>query len=130
MNDGRRNKVALYSVDINNNLEKFTFQDLYYLSNQMANVLKDLGVNRGDRVFVFLPRISELYVTTLAIAKVGAMAGPLFSAFGPDALRDRLQDSQAKVIVTTPALKPKLDEIRDQLPDLEHIIVVGASKQS
>jgi acetyl-CoA synthetase len=50
--------------------------------------------------------------------------GPLFSAFGPDALRDRLQDSGGKVIITTPALLPKLDEIRDQLPDLEYVIVV------
>jgi acetyl-CoA synthetase len=130
MNDGRRNKVALYSVDSNNNLEKLTFQDLYYLSNQMSNALQSLGVEKGDRVFFFLPRIPELYVTTIAIAKVGAVAGPLFSAFGPDALCDRLQDSQARVIVTTPALKPKLDEIRDQLPDLEHVIVVGGSQHS
>ncbi len=130
LNDGRRNKVALYSVDADNNLQKFTFQDLYLLSNRMGNVLKSLDVEQGDRVFVFLPRVPELYVTTLAIAKVGAIAGPLFSAFGPDALRDRLQDSQAKIIVTTPALKPKLDEVRADLPDLQNVIVVGATHQS
>ncbi len=128
MRDGRRNKVALYCVDVNNRLEKLTFQDIYYLSNRMGNVLKSVGVEKGDRVFVFLPRIAELYVATVAIAKVGGVAGPLFSAFGPDALRDRLQDSEAKVILTTPELKPKLDAVRDQLPDLEYVIIVGADK--
>lgn len=127
MNDGKRNKVALYSVDANNQIAKFTFQDMYLLSNRMGNALKSLGVEKGDRVFVFLPRIPELYVSTIAIAKIGAVAGPLFSAFGPDALRDRLSDSQAKVIITTPDLKAKLDEIRSELPDLEHVIVVGAN---
>ena len=128
MHDGRRNKVALYCVDANNNLQKFTFQEIYLLSNKMGNVLKELGVARGDRVFVFLPRIPELYIATVAIAKIGAIAGPLFSAFGPDALRDRLLDSEAKVIITTPALKAKLDEVKDQLPDLEYVIVVGSDK--
>ena len=128
MRDGRRNKVALYCVDVNNKLEKLTFQDIYYLSNRMGNVLKGLGVEKGDRVFVFLPRIPELYVSTVAITKIGAVAGPLFSAFGPDALRDRLLDSEAKVIITTPDLKQKLDEVRDQLPDLEYVIMVGADK--
>src|SRR5262249_53461861 len=130
MHDGRRNKVALYCVHADNGLELFTFQDMYHLSNRLGNALKGLGVEKGDRVFVFLPRIPELYVSTVAIAKIGAVAGPLFSAFGPDALRDRLLDSEAKVIITTPDLKPKLDEVRDQLPDLEYVILVGADKAS
>lgn len=130
MHDGRRNKIALYCVDINNQLEKYTFQDIYYLSNKMGNALIELGVNKGDRVFVYLPRIPELYIATVAIAKIGAVAGPLFSAFGPDALRDRLLDSGAKIIITTPALKQKLDEVRDQLPELEYVIVVGATAEN
>ncbi len=128
IHDGRRNKVALYSVGANNKIEKLTFQDIYEQSNKMGNALKKLGVECGDRVFVFLPRVPELYTTTIAIAKVGAIAGPLFSAFGPDALRDRLIDSEAKIIVTNPQLKPKLDSIRNQLPDLEYVIVVGGDK--
>jgi acetyl-CoA synthetase len=123
MHDGRRNKVALYCVDKDNKLDLFTFQDMYHLSNRLGNALKGLGIGKGDRVFVYMPRIPEMYVSTIAIAKIGAIVGPLFSAFGPDALRDRLQDSQAKIIITTPELKPKLDEIRDQLPDLEYVIV-------
>lgn len=126
MNSGRRNKVALYAVNAQEQLETFTFQEIYYLSNKLGNALKSLGVMKGDRVFVFLPRIAELYIATVAIAKIGGVVGPLFSAFGPDALRDRLQDSGAKVLITTPELKAKIDQIRDSLPDLEYIIVVNA----
>jgi len=129
MHDGRRNKVALYCIDAKNKLEKFTFQDIYHLSNRMGNALKDLGVKKGDRVFVFLPRILELYVATIGIAKIGGVVGPLFSAFGPDALRDRLQDSQAKVLITTPDLKDKIDSIKDQLPDLEYVVVIGGDEK-
>lgn len=127
MNDGRRNKVALYSVDAQNRMETFTFQDMHYLSNRLGNALKNLGVGKGDRVFVFMPRIPELYIASVAIGKIGAVIGPLFSAFGPDALKDRLQDSGAKIVITTHELKPKLDEIRDQLQDLEYVIVVRDS---
>lgn len=121
---GRRNKVALYAVDAEEKLTKFTFQEIADWSNRVGNALKSLGVQKGDRVFVFLPRIPELYVTTIGIVKVGAVVGPLFSAFGPDALRDRLLDSGAKVIITNQALKAKLDEVRHSLPQLKHVIVV------
>jgi acetyl-CoA synthetase len=125
IHNGRRNKVALYAVDAKNNLSSFTFQDIYYLSNRLGNALKSLGIKKGDRVFVFLPRILELYVSTIAIAKIGAVVGPLFSAFGPDALRDRLLDSEAKIVITTPELKVKLDGIKSDLPNLEYVVVVG-----
>lgn len=128
LHDGRRNKIALYSIDAKNELTKYTFQEIYELSNKVGNALKSLGVKKGDRVFVFLPRVLELYVATIAIAKIGAIAGPLFSAFGPDALRDRLQDSGATVIITNPALKPKLDGIRGELHDLEYVIVVDGDQ--
>lgn len=125
---GRRNKVALYAIGADNKMSKLTFQDIYEQSNKVGNALKSLGVEKGDRVFVYLPRVPELYVSTIAIAKVGAIAGPLFSAFGPDALKDRLEDSGAKVIITNPQLKPKLDEIFHDLPSLEYVIVVDADE--
>lgn len=130
MYDGRRNKVALYSIGVDNKLHKLTFYDIYEQSNRLGNALKKLGVQRGDRVFFFLPRVPELYIATIAIAKIGAIIGPLFSAFGPDALKDRLLDSEATVIITTPELKKKIDQIRQSLPDLKHVIVVGADKKS
>jgi len=130
LHDGRRNKVALYAIDAKENLQKFTFQEVYEASNRIGNALKELGVQKGDRVFIFLPRVPELYTATIGIAKIGAIAGPLFSAFGPDALRDRLADSEAKVLITNPALKPKIDEIKSSLPNLEYIIMVGADESS
>jgi acetyl-CoA synthetase len=128
LNNGRRNKVALYAVGSDNKLEKLTFQEISEQSNRIGNALKSLGIKKGDRVFVFLPRVCELYTSTIAIAKIGAVAGPLFSAFGPDALRDRLRDSGAKVIITNAALKDKLDSIRGQLPELEYVIVTDVEQ--
>ncbi|PWT96741.1 MAG: acetate--CoA ligase [Candidatus Melainabacteria bacterium] len=130
LTNGRRNKVALYAVDAHEHLRKYTFQELADMTNRLGNALRSLGVNRGDRVFVYLPRIPELYAATLAIAKLGAVVGPLFSAFGPDALRDRLLDSEAKIVITDRSLKSKIDEVRQQLPDLEHVIIVGADPQA
>jgi acetyl-CoA synthetase len=127
--NGRKNKVALYSVDPKGDLTKFTFLEIYEAANRLGNALKSIGIKKGDRVFVFLPRVAELYIATIAIAKIGAIAGPLFSAFGPDALRDRLQDSEAKVVITNPALKDKIDGIKKELPDLEHIIIVDAKEK-
>ncbi len=130
LHDGRKNKVALYSVSADNKLEKLTFQEVADQSNRLGNVLKELGVEKGDRVFVFLPRVPELYISTVAVAKIGAVVGPLFSAFGPDALRDRLDDSDAKILITNPELKPKLDTIRKKLPALQYVIVVGGDADS
>jgi acetyl-CoA synthetase len=104
--------------------ERYTFNDLKRKTNQFANVLKDLGVQKGERVFVFLERIPELYIAVFGALKVGAVVGPLFSAFGPEAIRDRLQDSGAVLVVTSLELKPRLDSIRAKLPELKHVILV------
>lgn len=120
----RKNKVALYWEDEAGNEKKYTFEDLTLLSNKVGNVLKDVGVERGDRVFLFLPRIPELYFSFLGILKIGAIAGTLFSAFQEQALADRLENSGAKVLLTTRELKPRVDAIAKKLPELQHILVV------
>ncbi len=120
----RKNKVALYWEDEAGNEKKYTFEELSLLSSKLGNVLKDFGVERGDRVFLFLPRIPELYFSFLGILKIGAIAGTLFSAFQEQALADRLENSGAKVLLTTSELKPRVDAIRKKLPDLKHILVV------
>jgi acetyl-CoA synthetase len=122
---GRRNKVALYAIDANEQLTKYTFQEIADMANRLGNALKDFGVRKSDRVFIFLPRVPELYAATIAVAKIGAVAGPLFSAFGPDALKDRLLDSGAKIVITNALLKEKIDQVRSQLPDLEQVIICG-----
>lgn len=120
----RKNKVALFWEDEEGAQKKYTFEDLSLWSNKIANVLKDFGVERGDRVFLFLPRIPELYSSFLAILKLGAIAGTLFSAFQEQALADRLENSGAKILLTTKDLKPRVDKVKKQLPELEHILVV------
>ena len=120
----RKNKVALYWEDEDGTEKKYTFEELSQLSNKVGNVLKDFGIERGDRVFLFLPRIPELFYGFLGILKIGAVAGTLFSAFQEQALADRLGNSEAKILITTSALKPRVDKIRKKLPHLEHILVV------
>jgi len=121
------NKVALYWVG--DTKRRYTFKELRNLSNKFANVLKKLSVKKGDRVFIFLPRVPELYISFLGILKVGAIAGTLFAAFGPKALKDRLVNSSAKVLITNSVLKKRVDEIRKELPCLKKIIVTDNAKK-
>jgi acetyl-CoA synthetase len=122
----RKNKVALYYSDPNRE-EKYTFAEMKGLSNKFGNVLRNLGISKGDRVFIYMPRSPELYVSVLGTIKVGAIVGPLFEAFMEDAVRDRLQDSEAVAIVTTPEMKKRIP--KNVLPALKHVILVGANDQ-
>jgi acetyl-CoA synthetase len=120
----RRHKLALIFEDELGAIEKFTFEDLSILSNKVANILKDFGAQRGDRIFLFLPRTPYLYISFLAILKIGSVAGALFSAFGEQALFDRLEDSGATIVITTSELLPRLTGIKKKLKKLKHIITV------
>jgi acetyl-CoA synthetase len=124
----RKNKIALYYRDPERD-EKYTFKEMKELSNKAANVLKKTAdLEKGDRLFVFMPRTPELYFVLLGAIKLGAIVGPLFEAFMEGAVKDRLEDSDAKVIVTTPEL---LDRIPvSELPALKHVVVVGESVDS
>ncbi len=120
----RKNKIALYYRDPNRN-EKYTFREMKDLSNKAANVLKTTAdVQKGDRLFVFMPRTPELYFVVLGAIKLGAIVGPLFEAFMEGAVKDRLEDSEAKVIVTTPELLNRIPV--NELPALQHVVVVGS----
>ena len=120
-----KDKVAFIWEGLNGEVEKYTFQELAQVTNKFANVLKKYGVKKGDRVFVFMERIPELYIALFGILKVGAIMGPLFPAFGPEAVKDRLEDSGAKILVTSPKLKKKVNAILTELPKLERIILVN-----
>ena len=120
----RKNKIALYWQGKNGKKRKFTFFELFLLSNQFGNLLKSLRTQRGDRVFFFLPRVPELYFGFLGALKIGAIAGTLFSAFGPQALLDRLKNSGAKFLITNKELYPRVAKIERQLPELKKIILV------
>src|SRR5262249_55609093 len=120
----RRHKVAMHWEAKNGRTETYTFNDLSRLSDQFGQVLRGLGVRKGERVFVFLDRVPELYIAVFGALKVGAVLGPLFSAFGPDAIRDRLADAGAVALVTSPPLLDRVEAVRRELPQLKHIVLV------
>ena len=118
----RANKLALY-WEGDKESRQYTFLELKEKTNQIANLLVNKGIKKGDRAFIFLTRVPELYISFLGIIKTGAIAGTMFSAFGPDAIKDRLKDSGAKFLITNSELKKRVDQVRGELPELQHIIV-------
>jgi acetyl-CoA synthetase len=110
--------------------ETYTYADMARMSDRWANVLRNLGIKKGDRVFVFLDRIPELYAAVFGTLKAGCIIGPLFSAFGPDAVRDRLENAEAVAFLTSPDLWRKVSGIRASLPALKHVIHVQHGKRT
>jgi len=120
-----KDKVALYWEGKDGEGEEYSFLDLHRLTNRFANVLKSLGVKKGDRIFTYGDRIPEIYISLLSALKAGGVIGPLFSAFGPDAVKDRLGDCGARVLITTPKLAGIVKEIVQDLPALETVIIIN-----
>ena len=121
-----RDRVALRSLSKDGARRDFTYADLRGETNRFANVLRKLGVGKGDPVAVLAGRIPELYVAAIGTLKNGSVFTPLFSAFGPEPIHARINIAQAKVLVTTDALyRKKIEALRDSLPSLEHVLLVG-----
>jgi acetyl-CoA synthetase len=129
-NGDRANKTALLWLGKDGQEERYTFAQLRDETNKFANALKSLGVAKGDRVFLFMDRIPELYIALFGVLKVGAIAGPLFSAFGPEPVKDRMLDSGASALVTAPDLRQRIEVVLPDLPELKHIIVVNKGGRS
>jgi acetyl-CoA synthetase len=125
VDEGRGDQIALIYADQMKTLS-YTFSDLSKLSSKFARGLKSLGINKGDRVFVFLPRCPENYISILGILRIGAIAGPLFEAFMEEALKDRLADSRAVAVVTNRDLLSRIP--LNELPDLKHVILVDGTE--
>ncbi|HSC02415.1 MAG TPA: acetate--CoA ligase [Solirubrobacteraceae bacterium] len=118
--------VALRFLSKHRSPLELTYADLKRQTDRFAGVLRSLGVERGERVFVLAGRIPELYVAALGTLKHGSVFCPLFSAFGPGPIEQRLRLGDARVLVTTTALyRRKVAELRQRLPGLEHVVVVG-----
>ena len=119
----KKDKVALYYQDTDRK-ESYTFGDMKTWTDKAANVYKEhSNLAKGDRLFIFMPRSPELYFALLGAVKMGTIVGPLFEAFMEGAVYDRLLDSEAKAIVTTPDLLGRIP--LDRLPDLETVFLVG-----
>jgi len=125
---GLANKVALLWEDCQGNTKRFTYDDIRVLSNTIARFLCDLGIQPGERVCLFMDRVPELYIGFLGILKTGAVAQPLFSAFGEESLLVRLGDAETSAIITQKKHVHKVRKIRSQLPKLRHIVVVDAGR--
>jgi acetyl-CoA synthetase len=123
---GLGNKLALIWEDYQGNVRKFTFDEMRVTTNAIADYLKKLGIQPGERVCIFMDRVPELYFTFQGILKMGAVAQPLFSAFGEESLLTRLDSAETCAIFTQKKHVAKVRKIRDQLPHLRHILIVDA----
>ena len=129
----RRNKAAFIWEGEPGDRRTLTYFDLYRQVCQFANVLKSLGVKKGDRVALYLPLIPELAISMLACARIGAVHSVVFGGFSAESLRDRINDSSCKVLVTADGgwrrgqvvpLKQTADEALEETPSIEHVVVV------
>ena len=103
-----------------------SYGELSRLTNRFANVLRNLGIGKGDRLFILSGRIPELYIAVLGSLKNGTVVSPLFSAFGPEPIATRVNLGAGKVLVTTDALyERKIAKWRDSMPTLQHILLVA-----
>ena len=121
-------RLALIYENAKGRVENYTFLDLKRLSNQLANGLQAGGIQTGDRFGILLPQCPETAISHIAAYKIGAIAIPLFTLFGIDALEYRLSNSEAKGIVTDADNLPKIMEIWDSLPHLKLVVVTGGEK--
>lgn len=120
-----RDRVAIRWISRDDRIVDFTWGDLREKTNRFANVLRGLGLGKGDAVFALAGRIPELYIAAIATLKNCGVFCPLFSAFGPEPLRQRLGKGEAKALVTTSRLYRKnIAQLRSSLPCLKHILLV------
>ncbi len=129
----RKNKVALIWVGEHEQERVFTYGELYRQVNRCANALKKLGLTKGDRVTIYLPKIPEQVVAMLACARIGLIHSVVYSGFSAPALAGRVNDAEARLVITADVgfdrgkvidLKPVVDEALKTCPTVEHVIVV------
>jgi len=129
----RRNKAALVWEGEPGDRRTLTYFDLYREVSAFANVLKSLGVGKGDRVAIYLPLIPELAISMLACARIGAIHSVVFGGFSAESLRDRINDSKCRLLITADGgyrrgqivpLKQVADEALSDTPSIEHVVIV------
>ena len=135
----RRNKAALVWEGEPGEVRTFTYWDLYREVNRAANMLRHLGVSKGDRVAIYLPMIPEAVFSMLACARIGAIHTVVFGGFSPESLRDRINDCGCKVLITADGgfrrggmvpLKRNADKALEDCPTIENVLVVMRQRGS
>ncbi|MFP6662790.1 MAG: acetate--CoA ligase [Deltaproteobacteria bacterium] len=134
----RKNKAALIWEGEPGDSRTITYFELHREVCKTANVLKELGIEKGDRVGIYMPMVPELAITMLACARIGATHSIIFGGFSADAIRDRMNDAEAKLIVTadgghrrggTIALKDAVDKALEDCPSVENVLVLKRTGQ-
>jgi acetyl-CoA synthetase len=129
----RRNKAALVWEGEPGDRRTLTYWDLFVEVQKFANVLKKLGVRRGDRVAIYMPLVPEAAIAMLACTRIGAIHSVVFGGFSPESLRDRINDAKAKVLITADGgyrrgqivpLKRNADKALEESMSIEHVVVV------
>jgi acetyl-CoA synthetase len=137
MKTWRKNKVALYWEAENGERRVLSYYDLYREVNRFANVLKALGVRKGDRATIYMPRIPELPIAMLACARIGAIHSVVFAGFSVEALHTRIEDSKSRLVITADGgylngriveTKRTVDEAVRRAPSVEHVLVVRRTR--
>jgi acetyl-CoA synthetase len=135
--NGRKNKVAVIWVGENDTERVFTYGQLYRQVNRCANALKKLGLKKGDRVTIYLPKVPEQIVAMLACARIGVIHSVVYSGFSAPALANRIHDAESHLVITADVgydrgkvipLKSVVDEALKTCPTVEHVIVVRRQK--
>jgi acetyl-CoA synthetase len=127
---GSGERTALHWLGRNGTERCISYRELMQETSRFANVLRQLGVGRGERLFVLAGRIPELYVSVLGALKNGTVVSPLFSAFGPEPIKTRFNLGEGSVLVTTDVLyRRKVEKIVADLPTLKHVLLVSETGQ-
>ena len=127
---GKGSKLALVWEGHAGAEKRFTYDDIRLASNAIGAFLRGLGIQAGERVCLFMDKVPELYLGFLGILKIGAIAQPLFSAFGDESLFVRLSDAETSAVITQKKHAPKVRKILGRLPRLKHIIIVDQDEAS
>lgn len=137
--DTKKNKTAILFEGDRGDIQNITYLDLYKNVNRFANLLKeDFGVQKGDRVVIYMPMIPEAAYAMLACARIGAIHSIVFGGFSAEALKDRIEDAEAKVVITADGafrkekpymLKPVVDAAIDENSPVEKVLVVERNNE-
>jgi acetyl-CoA synthetase len=138
MNSWRKNKVAIYWEDEHGNSQSFSYSQLHRSVNKFASILKNIGVEKGDIVVLYLPMIPELVFSMLAAVRIGAIHTVVFSGFSSQALADRINDTGAKVLITADfgmrrgkfvPLKEIVDKALENAPNVDKVILIQRTEE-
>jgi acetyl-CoA synthetase len=123
-NSKNKEKIALIWENENRKSKKYSYFDMKKLSNKFGNILKNLGLKKGDRFIIRLPNIPEFHITFIGGVKIGAIPIPSSVMFRDYEIEYRINDSNSKLIITTSEYVKEVNKIKDKCPSLKHIIII------